>query len=218
MDTKVISVRVSQDFFEKVGEVADRLYPKSYAGQPNRTQLVMDALKLFCDLGEAGSLDGINLSQIDTEHLVYSVNNSREDILKTIQEAILRIENKLDSDFVNSVNKESEIEVIHPPKKSKNDIATHPINEKLEGCTDSEAVNSVNKTVNSVNEENKIDIFSLQDAWEIAKSKGFESNKESFRKRFGRRSDNPDFILMGFKRIKDSNGRNYVYQLVEEQD
>lgn len=56
METKVISIRVSKDFFNRVNVVADRLYPKSYTGQPNRTQLFMDALNLFCDLGEAGSL------------------------------------------------------------------------------------------------------------------------------------------------------------------
>ena len=104
METKVISVRVSKDFFDRVNAVADRLYPKSYTGQPNRTQLIIDALNLFCDLGESGSLDGINLSQIDTPDLVYLVNNPKEDALTQIKESLSRIERELNSRSVNSVN------------------------------------------------------------------------------------------------------------------
>lgn len=202
MNTKVISVRVSEDFFNRVNKVADRLYPKSYTGQPNRTQLLMDALNLFCDLGEAGSFDEMNLSQIDTSQLIYSINNDRKDTLKQIQESVLRIEDKLNTNYVNIVNKN-----------------LNNINNEKENNLNNSFVNSVKKRKALKRDKNSFDettIFSLQEAWEIAKEKGFMSNKESFRKRFDRRSDNPNFILHDFKRIENPEGRGYLYKLVKE--
>lgn len=188
METKVISIRTNKDFFDRVNAVADRLYPKSYNNQPNRTQLIVDALNLFCDLAEAGSIDGINLSQIDTKEIVYLANNSREDALSQIFSSLERIENKLNDTPVNSA----------PPKSSNN------IDKKKKSNTN---------TVFSVESDNETTIFSLQEAWQIASKNGFPSNKESFRKRFDRKADRPNFVLCGFKRISKPEGRGYLYQL-----
>jgi hypothetical protein len=187
METKVISTKVDKDFFDRVNAVANRLYPKSYNNQPNCTQLIMDALNLFCALAEAGSLDGINLSQIDTEHLIYLVNNSREDTLRQIFSSLERIEDKLNDTTTNSIKKKQ------PNKNQKKKLKTN--------------------TVNSVNEDSETTIFSLQEAWEIASKNGFPSNKESFRKRFDRKADHPNFVLCSFKRIPNPEGRGYFYQL-----
>lgn len=197
METKVISARIKQDFFNRINTVADRLYPKSYTNQPNRTQLIIDALNLFCDLAETDFLDDINLSQTDIAQRVYSVNKTEKnaakdeerEILESLAESVSRIEDKLNYHFVYSVNKALE----------------------QDNVTNSNIVYSVNE------EDYDVKIFALKEAWLIAKDKGFESNKESFRKRFDRRSDDPDYILCGFKRIPDPKGRGYLYQMVSSQ-
>lgn len=152
METKVISARVSKTFFDRLSAVADRLYPKSYTGQPNRTQLIIDALNLFCDLGESGSLDGVNLSQIDTAELVYLVNNPKVRDLEQIKESLSRIESKLNTNSVNLVNKEvifNSMELINEEERpntnsvdSVNNESTEVINK--ENNLDYESVDSVN--------------------------------------------------------------------------
>ena len=189
METKVISARISKNFFDRINTVADRLYPKSYTEQPNRTQLIIDALNLFCDLAETGFLDDKNLSQTDIAQLVYSVNETEKSTLEHLLESVSRIEDKLDSHFVYSVNKR-----IDSDKPQKNKL-----------------VYSVNK------DDYGVKIFTLKDAWLVAKDKGFNSNKESFRKRFDRRSEDPDFVLHDFKRIPNPEGRGYLYQLQEDE-
>jgi len=57
MESKVISVRVDLEFLEQINATADRLYAKSYTGQPNRSQLILDALRLFCELADMGKFE-----------------------------------------------------------------------------------------------------------------------------------------------------------------
>ena len=176
MDSKVISTRVSIELFDRVNEVADRLYPKSYNGLPNRTQLLMDALRLFCDLGEAGSLDGMNLSQIDTSDIVYSVNNPKEDAIVLLRSKLENIESKLDL----LTNKE-EISKNVATKSHVLDSsisAVYSVNEQYEETNSSE-----NSVVYSVNKRDK-KALNLQEAYELAKSRGYSGTKKSFSNSF----------------------------------
>ena len=57
-------------------------------------------------------------------------------------------------------------------------------------------------------------IFSLTEAWEYLKSKGYEAEKNSFRKQFSKHPDNPDYTFRGFKRLQNPNGKGYLYRYI----
>lgn len=180
MKTRVISVRVSEEIFDRVNYNAGRFYPKSYTNQPNRAQFLLDALNLFCDLAEAGSLDKVNLSQINIKDIVHPTTDSKEKVLEQIQQiqqSLQRIEQKLEQ------------------KRSLS--KTHSYTEYT---NEDEIVSSIHE----------YGTMNLNQAFELAKSRGFIGKKKTFSNNFSMHKE-ADYRFYNIGRVSQGKHKPALY-------
>ena len=84
-NNKVISVRVDPTLEKRMNTVADRLYAKSYTGQPNRSQLLLDAIRIFCELAEMGKFDDVNMQSVSVDQIISPLELESEDHSELLQ-------------------------------------------------------------------------------------------------------------------------------------
>ena len=190
MESKVISVRVDLEFLEQINAIADRLYTKSYTGQPNRSQLMLDALKLFCELADMGKFDNVNMQLLSGDAIVNSVDkpvdsvNSNAELLEAIKKELLPEIEKM-------LVKRQEPKVFTESTKSQ------------------ETVYSVDKTAT----------MTLKEAHALARSRGYKSGSSAFSNKFTKNSEDENYQSHGIARIDQGEKRAGLYiDLENKQD
>jgi len=190
MESKVISVRVDLEFLEQINATADRLYAKSYTGQPNRSQLILDALRLFCELADMGKFDNANMQLLTGDAIVNSVDKP-----------------------VNSVDNNAEL-----LEAMKRELLPE-IEKMLIKHQEPKVFTEFTKSAKTVNSVDHSATMTLKEAHALAQSRGYKSGSSAFSNKFTKNSEDENYQSHGIARIDQGERKAGLYiDLENKQD